>query len=158
VVRLERLGHLALHVADLERAKGFYVRLLGCRVLEEESAEHGRTAFLEIGTHGNSVDLVESAAASGAAGSPAPCAGLHHLAFETATREALRDAYFTLVDNGIEVLYRVDHQTSQSIYCNDPDGNIVEIYWTPPGARELWTQGRSDEHRELNFERETPRA
>jgi catechol 2,3-dioxygenase len=154
MIGLARLGHVALFVADLDRARDFYVRLLGCHVLEEESAEHGRTAFLEIGEHGNTLDLVELPAGSADAGTaPSPGRGLHHLAFETATREALRDAYFTLVDNGTEVLYRVDHGSSQSIYFRDPDGHIVEIYWTPPGARELWKQGRGDEHRELNFER-----
>ena len=154
MIRLARLGHVALFVADLERARDFYVRLLGYHVLEGESAEHGRTAFLEIGEHGNTLDLVEAPAGAGtAAPGAAPGRGLHHLAFETATREALRDAYFTLVDQGIEILYRVDHGSSQSIYFRDPDGHIVEIYWTPPGARELWKHGRGDEHRELKFER-----
>ena len=156
MIRLERLGHLALFVADLERAKDFYVRLLGCHVLEEESAEHGRTAFLEIGDCGNTLDLVESPAgaeSSGTAAGPPPGRGLHHLAFETDTREKLRDAYFTLVDNSIEVPYLVDHGSSQSIYFRDPDGHMVEIYWTPPGARKLWELGRADEHRALKFER-----
>jgi catechol 2,3-dioxygenase-like lactoylglutathione lyase family enzyme len=154
MIRLARLGHVALFVADLERARDFYVRLLGYHVLEEESAEHGRTAFLEIGELGNTLDLVEAPAGAGAAAPGAPPGrGLHHLAFETATREALRDAYSTLVDQGVEILYRVDHGSSQSIYFRDPDGHIIEIYWTPPGARELWKQGRGDEHRELKFER-----
>jgi catechol-2,3-dioxygenase len=154
MMRLERLGHLALFVADLQRARDFYVQMLGCHVLEEESAEHGRTAFLEIGEHGNTLDLVELPAAAGAADpGAAPGRGLHHLAFETATREALRDAYFTLIDHGIEVPYLVDHGSSQSVYFRDPDGHMVEIYWTPPGGRKLWEQGRGDEHRPLKFER-----
>jgi catechol 2,3-dioxygenase len=152
MIRLQRLGHLALHVANLERAKDFYVGLLGCRILEEESEAHGRVAFLALGDHGNTLDLVESPAHPGAAAA-GPGRALHHLAFETATREELKDAYFTLIDKGVEVLYRVDHGTSQSIYFRDPDGNIAEIYWTPPGAQELWTQGRGDEHREHSFER-----
>jgi catechol 2,3-dioxygenase-like lactoylglutathione lyase family enzyme len=162
MIRLERLGHLALFVADLQRAKDFYVQMLGCHVLEEESAGHGRTAFLEIGDKGNTLDLVELAAGAAAAdragagadaAGAAPGRGLHHHAFETATREALRDAYFTLIDHGIEVPYLVDHGSSQSVYFRDPDGHMVEIYWTPPGGRKLWEQGRGDEHRPLSFER-----
>lgn len=157
MIHLERLGHLALFVGNLERARDFYVQMLGCHVLEEESAEHGRTAFLEIGDHGNTLDLVEAAGAGDAGAAPgpgsAPGRGLNHLAFETATREGLRDAYFTLIDNGVEVPYAVDHGTSQSIYFRDPDGHMVEICWNPPGARQMWAQGRADEHRPLKFER-----
>src|SRR5215472_17443322 len=127
MIRLARLGHVALFVADLERARDFYVRLLGYHVLEEESADHGRTAFLEIGELGNTLDLVEAPAGAGAAAAGVPFGRRLH-------------------DQGIEILYRVDHGSSQSIYFRDPDGHIIEIYWTPPGGRELWKQGRGDEH------------
>ena len=72
MIHLERLGHLALFVGNLERARDFYVQMLGCHVLEEESAEHGRTAFLEIGDHGNTLDLVEAAGAGDAGAAPGP--------------------------------------------------------------------------------------
>jgi catechol 2,3-dioxygenase len=154
MIRLQRLGHIALYVANLERAKDFYVGLLGCRLLEEEAQSHGRVAFLALGDLGNTLDLVESPAQPRSVeAAPGPVRTLHHLAFETATRESLRDAYFELIDRGVEVLYRVDHGTSQSIYFRDPDGHIAEIYWTPPGAQGLWEKGRTDEHRELVFER-----
>ena len=98
---------MALFVADLKRAQDFYVGMLGCHVLEEESAEHGRTVFLEIGDQGNTLDLVELASGANAGAGDAGAItgrGLHHLAFETATREALRDAYFSLIDNANDAL------------------------------------------------------
>lgn len=40
MIRLTRIGHVALRVADIERSRAFYTTLLGFEVVEEDP-EHG---------------------------------------------------------------------------------------------------------------------
>jgi catechol 2,3-dioxygenase-like lactoylglutathione lyase family enzyme len=40
MIRLMRIGHVALGVADIERSRAFYTTLLGFEVVEEDP-EHG---------------------------------------------------------------------------------------------------------------------
>lgn len=155
MINLKRLGHVVLRVADTQISKDFYTRLLGLHVLDEEDLTHGKAVFLGLGKDGNTVDLIpaRNPKATPADGSMLPGVGLHHFAFEVESREALRDAYFGLVDNGIAITMMADHVTAQSIYFNDPDGYSLEICWPHPDAERLWREGRDDEHRTLVFER-----
>jgi catechol-2,3-dioxygenase len=65
----------------------------------------------------------------------------------------LRRAYFELVDNQVRVLAAVDHESQESIYFCDPDGNLLEIYWERPGAREIFRRGRKDQDKSIEFAR-----
>ena len=45
MIKLQRLGHVVLRVADIERSKAFYTGLLGFTVLEQDpghGAQHTR--------------------------------------------------------------------------------------------------------------------
>jgi len=57
----------------------------------------------------------------------APTLGFGHVAFCVGSAEDLRHAYYELVDNGIGVLGAVDHESQESIYFCDPDGNLLEL-------------------------------
>jgi catechol-2,3-dioxygenase len=70
--------------------------------------------------------------------------GVHHFAFQVDSLEALKDAYFTLQDHGVEVVRVIDHVSQKSIYFHDPDGNRLEIYYELPNALEMFRQGRAD--------------
>jgi hypothetical protein len=37
---------------------------------------------------------------------------------------------------------RLSHVGQESIYFSDPDGNIIELYWERPDARDLRTRAR----------------
>jgi catechol 2,3-dioxygenase len=78
---------------------------------------------------------------------------VHHFAFQVDSEEALKEAYFTLQDQGVEVIRAIDHVSQKSIYFNDPDGNRLEIYYELPNAQELFRQGRGDRDEVLVFER-----
>jgi catechol-2,3-dioxygenase len=83
--------------------------------------------------------------------------GFHHAAFAVETQEVLRQGYFTLQDHGVPILAALDHQSQQSVYFSDPDGNILEIYWERPDAVEIFRKGRSDSDTPLIFERSKAR-
>jgi catechol 2,3-dioxygenase len=69
------------------------------------------------------------------------------------SENALKDAYFTLQEQGIEVVRAVDHVSQKSIYFHDPDGNRLEIYYELPNAQALFRQGRGDRDEHLTFQR-----
>jgi catechol-2,3-dioxygenase len=156
-MRLTKIGHVLIAVHDLARSRDFYTRLLGFEVLEEDP-DHGGV-FLTIGEGTHVVDLVQL---PGHAPSPVPQSfaelkpslGYGHVAFPVESALDLRRAYFELIDNGVRVLGVVDHESQDSIYFCDPDGNMLEIYWERPDAREVFRRGRSDQDRPIAFIRD----
>jgi len=157
LMRLTKIGHVLIAVHDLARAKEFYTGVLGFEVLEEDP-DHGGV-FLTIGEGTHVVDLVPLA------GLPPPAVprsfaevkpelGVGHVAFPVERADALRRAYFELIDKDVRVLGVVDHESQESIYFCDPDGNVLEIYWERPGAREIFRRGRKDQDRVISFARD----
>ena len=156
-MQLSKIGHVLIAVHDLARSKDFYTRILGFDVLEEDP-DHGGV-FLTIGEGTHVVDLVPLL------GTPPPIVpksfadlkpalGIGHVAFPVASAQKLRQAYFELVDNHVSVLGIVDHESQESVYFCDPDGNVLEIYWERPDAREIFRKGRKDQDRPIAFSRE----
>jgi catechol-2,3-dioxygenase len=52
------------------------------------------------------------------------------------------------------VLGAIDHESQESIYFCDPDGNMLEIYWERPDAREIFRRGRKDQDKLITFSRD----
>ncbi len=153
-MRLTKLGHVLIAVHDLVRSKNFYTGVLGFEILEEDP-QHGGV-FMTIGDGTHVVDLVPLPGAQ-----PPPVArsfaelrpslGFGHVAFAVETADALRHAYRELIDNKVHVLAAVDHESQESIYFCDPDGNVLEIYWERPEAREIFKRGRNDQDKPIVF-------
>lgn len=150
-MQLKRIGHVLLRVADVERSKAFYTHMLGFEIVEEDPVHGG--VFMTLGENGHTLDLSPVDDPETAQRSPLNRIGVHHIAFLVDSQEALKDAYFTLQDQGIEIVRAVDHVSQKSIYFNDPDGNRIEIYHELPNAPELFRQGREDRDEPLHFER-----
>ena len=152
MIRLTGIGHVLLRVSDVERSKTFYSTILGLEVTEEDP-EHGGV-FMALEGHAHSLDLFPVTDQADDAPPRAPGSlGLGHVAFRVNSEEALRDAYFGLQEHGVKVARTIDHVSQKSIYFHDPDGNMLEIYYELPNARELFRQGRHDRDAPLVFER-----
>ncbi len=154
MIKLQRLGHIHFNVRDLERSKDFYTRILGFKVLEQDP-EHGGV-FLSIGGHANTLDLFpckdpDAAHSAGESGNRSGL-GVGHTAFAVETEQDLRDAYFSLKKEGVEILQAIDHVSQKSIYFHDPDKNLLEIVWERPDALEIFARGRGDEDKPITFE------
>lgn len=151
MIQLKRLGHVLIKVADVERSKAFYRDLLGFEVVEQDPVHGG--VFMSLGEHGHTLDLSPVDDPETAQQLVQNRLGVHHFAFQVDTYEALKDAYFTLQDNGVEVIRAIDHVSQKSIYFHDPDGNRLEIYYELPDALEMFRQGREDRDEVLVIER-----
>jgi catechol 2,3-dioxygenase-like lactoylglutathione lyase family enzyme len=120
---LERLDHVALTVADVNRSIEWYRDVLGLEHVHEE--EWGRNpAFLISGSTGLALFPAESSDPPPPQGHPGGLA-MWHVAFGAdrrnfdAAREELdaRDIRYSFSDHGI----------AHSIYFHDPDGHLIEI-------------------------------
>jgi catechol 2,3-dioxygenase len=121
------IGHANLKVADPERALSFYRDVLGFQV----RATPRGGEMVVLGASGSSLDLALMALPGGSP-PPANCTGLDHLALRYPSRRELARAYRRLNECGIALTEATDYGTNQSLYCSDPDGNGIELYWQAP--------------------------
>lgn len=153
MIRLKKLGHVLLRVADLERSKAFYRDVLGFRIAEEDPA-HGRDAFMTLGDDFHTLDIVQHPSPESAEKPSRTQIGLGHVAFQVASYEALREAYAVLLERGVEIERAIDHVSQRSIYFSDPDGNRLEIYYEMAGALDKFSDGnRGDRDYQLAVSR-----
>jgi catechol 2,3-dioxygenase len=127
-----RIGHVHLKVADIDRALGFYVGVLGFELIQRYGPG---AAFVSAGGYHHPIGLNTWESKGGP--TPAPgTTGLYHLAILYPTRAALADALRRLIKAGIELDGASDHGVSEALYLRDPDNNGVELY--RDRAKEEW--------------------
>ena len=125
-----RLGRVRLQVADLTRSLAFYEKVLGLSGLDRQN---GR-AVLGVGE--DAAALVELAERPGARPrSRRGRLGLYHVAFLLPDRRDLGAFVQHLGERGIRAGMS-DHEVSEAVYLNDPDGLGIEVYADRP--RDKW--------------------
>lgn len=111
MVDLVRISQVDLRVTDAGRSREYYERITGRS------------------------DLPLTLLDDGVRGPAGRAAGLFHVAYRFATREALGAALRRVAG---ELSGASDHGVSEALYLRDGDGNGVELYWDRP--REQWPQ------------------
>lgn len=127
-----RIGHVHLKVADLERALGFYVGVLGFALTQRFGAS---AAFVSAGGYHHHIGL-NTWESLGSTPPPPGHTGLYHTAIVFPTRLELAYALRRVVEARISLDGAADHGVSEALYLRDPDDNGVELYWDRP--KELW--------------------
>ena len=143
MVRLTKIGHVNLRVADEARSKAFYRDVLGFRVSEADP-EHGGV-FMTLGVDFHNLDLSQHPDPDGAQRPGPDQVGVSHIAFQVGSYADLRDSYLALQKHGVEIRSATDHVSQRSIYFADPDGNRLEIYYEIPKALGNYPEGRGDQ-------------
>jgi len=134
-----RIGHVHLKVADLDRALGFYVGVLGFELTQR----YGRqAAFVSAGGYHHHIGL-NTWESEGGSAPPAGSTGLYHVAILYPSRAALADALKRLIAAGVPLEGAADHGVSEALYLSDPDGNGIELYCDRP--EHLWPRNANGE-------------
>ncbi|WP_304825563.1 VOC family protein [Candidatus Binatus sp.] len=123
-MKLERLDHFGVEVADLARAERFYTAVLGLEV----AARFGDQILLNCG--GQNLALFEVSRPALDPGQRrsiiAHPLGRGHHAF-TVTREDFAEAPERLAAAGVETATPIDWGDHDCLYFLDPDGNLLEM-------------------------------
>lgn len=121
-------GHVGLNVTDLGRSKGFYQDVFGFKAMLESNAKGREFVFLG---DGQNIVLTLWQQSHGRFDGHRP--GLHHLSFQLASNDEVKQAEQKLHVMKVTLLYQgiVPHSEgadSGGIYFEDPDGTRLEIY------------------------------
>ena len=114
---VQRLGHTAIRVKDLQRAKVFYLNL-GMKLVWDDSD----WCYLEIGPGKDGLALL----------GPTYKAAGPHFAFHFTEKKEVEQMHTYLKDAGVQVGSLHDHRDgTSSFYLKDPEGNWLEMLSHP---------------------------
>ncbi len=120
MISVKRLGHIAIRVKDMTRAKSFYLSLGMILVWEAED-----WCYLEAGPGRDGLALL---------GPKYRDAG-PHFAFHFVDREEVDEIHKQLKESGIQVGEVHDHRDgTASFYLKDSEGNWLEMLYEPSGG------------------------
>jgi len=122
------IGHVHLKVADIDRALGFYVGVLGFELQQMYGTD---AAFISAGGYHHHIGL-NTWESKGGSPPPPGTTGLFHTAILYPTRVDLANALKRVRDAGLQLDGASDHGVSEALYLRDPDQNGVELYWDRP--------------------------
>ncbi len=115
---VKRLGHIALRVKDVSRAKAFYMNI-GMKLIWDDPD----WCYLEAGPNKDGLALL----------GPGYKSAGPHFAFHFTDRNEVQSAHTELKDAGIEVGPLHDHRDgTASFYLKDSEGNWLEMLYLPP--------------------------
>ncbi len=138
MVKARKLGHVVMNVSDLDASLDFYIKVTGAEVVSD--IRDSKIAFLSLGEQHHDIALVQRA--TGAPPDPTQ-PGLVHMAWQLGDFAELQSAHKELTKAGI-ALEPIQHNITNSLYMQDPDGNSVELYcdrWGEKGLEVLRTAG-----------------
>lgn len=118
------IGAIHLNVNFMENSIVFYNEILGLNILEstDQYAVLGTRNRPLIYLYQTNKKRVKSA-------------GLFHFALLVPSREALGNIFFHLIKTGYPLSGASNHDVSEAIYLQDPEGNGIEIYRDVPSSK-----------------------
>jgi catechol 2,3-dioxygenase-like lactoylglutathione lyase family enzyme len=120
---IHRLGHVGIHVHDLEVSERFYSGLLGLEVTDG-SPELG-LVFMSAQPDVEHHELL----LCGGRDAPPNAAILQQISFRCEQLDDVIELYRRLKDAGVEFDMVVSHGNAIGMYFFDPDHNRCEVYW-----------------------------
>jgi catechol-2,3-dioxygenase len=111
--------HVGLSARDPDALAAFYRDVLGLKVVPTETSALGVNAFLSSDPAEVPVDLALFA-------NPA----YQHTAFEVRSLADLRSFHQRVTGRGVPVKMALNHGVSLSFYFEDPEGHMIEVYWS----------------------------
>lgn len=124
------VSHVQLKVSNLENSLRYYTNVIGFKILNQTSD----TAYLTFDGKTSLVSLVEVENAQPFEGHT----GLYHFALLLPSRKDLGNIVQHFIKENIRI-GAGDHDVSEALYLNDPDGHGIEIYADRPADQWKWT-------------------
>ena len=120
IANVQRLGHIAIRVKDIDRAKSFYLSL-GMKLVWDDLD----WCYLEAGPGKDGLALL----------GPGYKAAGPHFAFHFTEKAEVADLHRQLFESGLQVGDLIQHRDgTASFYLKDPEGNWLEMLYHPPGG------------------------
>lgn len=122
------MRHIALNVDDMEASLHFYRDLLGLSVEWQPDPDN---IYLTSGYDNVALHKAPSGFKIGSH------QRLDHLGFMLASEEEVDKWHVFLRENGVTIKTepRTHRDGARSFYCEDPDGNVVQMIYHPPLAK-----------------------
>ena len=121
------IHHVGLHATNPAASAEFYKDILGMEIVGESGPDHpvGSSVFLSSRPKEESHEIALFA-------NPA----FAHVAFKVSSLAELRSFHARVVARSIPIKFAFNHSASFAFYFEDPDGNLIEVYW-PTGDLRL---------------------
>jgi len=117
---VQRLGHVAIRVEDIERAKDFYIAL-GMNLVWQDID----WCYLEAGSSRDGLALL----------GPGYKSAGPHFAFHFSDKSQVENLQHELQNKGVKVGDLHNHRDgTASFYLQDPEGNWLEMLYEPKGG------------------------
>jgi catechol-2,3-dioxygenase len=123
--------HVGIVADDPAALATFYRDVLGMTISggSDANGPYGPTAFLSSRPEEEDHELAIFADAK-----------YRHLAFKVASLANLQGVYHQVVGRGIPIKLTMIHARSLAFYFDDPEGNMIEVYW-PADLSHLQARG-----------------
>lgn len=124
-IKIERIAHIVLFVADPEASARWYCDVLGMEISARAAdGPYKGGVFLTFGVSDHDIALfpAEAGASQGKE--------FEHVGLQLASHslDDLRRAYGHLLKHDVKIVEVLDHGVSRGIYFLDPDGHMLEIF------------------------------
>ena len=117
---VQRIGHIALRVKKLDRAKSFYLNL-GLKLIWDDED----WCYLEAGQVNDGIALL----------GPSYKSAGPHFAFHFEEKKEVENIYSDLKNSGVKVAPIHEHRDgTASFYMQDTEGNWLEMLYVPEGG------------------------
>jgi catechol-2,3-dioxygenase len=114
------IAHVGLRATNPAASAEFYRDVLGMEIVGGSTPDHplGATAFLSSRPDEESHEIALFA-------DPA----FAHVAFKVSSLAEFRSFHARVVEKNIPIKFAFNHHVSFAFYFDDPDGNMIEVYW-----------------------------
>ena len=123
------LGHLGIICDDFLKMRGFYTRVMGLTVTDEDPDRGSCFLSAHPETEHHELNLGQARGPEHPDGARPATQNVGQVSFIVEDMAALREFNRRFKKEGTEILRTVTHGISVSIYYNDPENNIGEVYY-----------------------------
>jgi catechol-2,3-dioxygenase len=121
--RVARLGHVGLHVQDLEKQKAFYRDIIGLTVTDEDP-ERG-LVFMSSRPNEEHHELLLCRGRNVSADARI----VQQISFRCDSFDDVLGFYERFKQHGVKFDVILSHGNAVGVYVFDPEGNRIETYW-----------------------------